>query len=177
MVSPSDWLVSSVLFFCLSTAAAWSAPPPVRCGSLSLHAILCSGGQLCSPQLSCFGGGFSLCLFTGISVLGAYFFAPPPLSQSGSVFHQTSLLSVYYAGLLSVFQFCGAVWLWVLLLAQKMIFVIHYLSCFREWLITYSLSAFLPFQHLFTDSSAEISSCLSPFLQCTFSDPAPSAVC
>jgi hypothetical protein len=33
-----------------------------------------------------------------------------------------------------------------------MIFVIHYLPCFGEWLIACLLSAFLPFQFLFTDS-------------------------
>jgi hypothetical protein len=41
--------------------------------------------------------------------------------------------------------------------------VICYLPCFKELLITCPLSAFLPFQHLFTDSSAEISSSLPPF--------------
>jgi hypothetical protein len=45
-------------------------------------------------------------------------------------------------------------------LAQEMSFVICYLPCFREWLITRPLSAFLPFLHLFTDNSAEISSLL-----------------
>jgi hypothetical protein len=50
-------------------------------------------------------------------------------------------------------------------LAQEMNFVAHYLPCFREWLITGLLSTFLPFQHLFTDSSAELVPCPSPFLQ------------
>jgi hypothetical protein len=43
-------------------------------------------------------------------------------------------------------------------LAQKMSFVICFLPRFREWLITHLLSAFLPCQLLFTDSSGEISS-------------------
>jgi hypothetical protein len=34
-----------------------------------------------------------------------------------------------------------------------MSFVVLYLPFFRQWLITHLLSAFLPFQHLFTDSS------------------------
>jgi uncharacterized membrane protein len=37
--SLSRWL-GSVFFFCLSVAAAWSAPPSVRCGSLSLYVVL-----------------------------------------------------------------------------------------------------------------------------------------
>jgi hypothetical protein len=36
--------------------------------------------------------------------------------------------------------------------------VIYYLPCFMEWLTVCPLLAFLPFWHLFTDSSAEISS-------------------
>jgi hypothetical protein len=54
-----------------------------------------------------------------------------------------------------------------------MSFVFCYLPYFREWPITHLLSTFLPFQHLFTNSSAEISSLPLPFLQCTFSNPAP----
>jgi hypothetical protein len=37
-------------------------------------------------------------------------------------------------------------------LAQEMSNMIGYLPCFREWLIAYLLSTFLPFQFLFTDS-------------------------
>jgi hypothetical protein len=54
-------------------------------------------------------------LFTGISMLGVYSFALPSFSGAGSVFHQHPLLSVCYDSSLFVFQFCGAVWLWVLL--------------------------------------------------------------
>jgi hypothetical protein len=66
-------------------------------------------------ELPCFGDGFSLCLFPGVSAQGVYFFAPSPFSGVGSVFHQPPLLSVCYDGLLFVFQFCRAIWLWVLL--------------------------------------------------------------
>jgi hypothetical protein len=38
--------------------------------------------------LPCFGNGFLLCLFPGISMLEFYFFALPPFSGAGSVFHQ-----------------------------------------------------------------------------------------
>jgi hypothetical protein len=48
-------------------------------------------------------------------MLGAYFFAPPPFTGSGSVFHQPLLLSVCYESSLFVFQFYGEIWLWVLL--------------------------------------------------------------
>jgi hypothetical protein len=79
----------------------------------------------CSPQvqeissvvhyLPCFGDGFSLCSFTRISALGVYFFASPPFSGPGSVFHQPPLLSVCYDILLFVFQFCRAVMIHMLL--------------------------------------------------------------
>jgi hypothetical protein len=48
-------------------------------------------------------------------------------------------------------------------LAQKMIFVIWYLPCFRESLITCLPSAFLPFLCLFTDSSWRLAPFSSPF--------------
>jgi hypothetical protein len=65
--------------------------------------------------LSCFRGAFSLYLFTGISTLGVYFFAPLLYSGSVSVFYQPPPLSMYYDFLLFVFQFCGEVQFWVLL--------------------------------------------------------------
>jgi hypothetical protein len=65
---------------------------------------------------------------------------------------------VCYDGSLFVFQFCRAIWLWVLLTGSGDDLCDCYLPCFREWLITHLLLVFLPFQHFFTDSSAEISS-------------------
>jgi hypothetical protein len=41
-------------------------------------------------------------MFTGISMLGVYFFALPLLSGAGSVFHQPSLLSMCYEGSLAL---------------------------------------------------------------------------
>jgi hypothetical protein len=67
-----------------------------------------------------------------------------------------SLLSVCYAGLMTVFQFCNEnckIYFGCCSLAQEMSFVNHYLSYFRHRLITHPLSAFLPFQTLFTESS------------------------
>jgi hypothetical protein len=86
-------------------------------------------------------------------MLGAYFFALTPFSGAGSVFHQPPLLSVCYGGLLFIFNFAGQFDFGCCSLAQEMISVIHYLSCFGEWLIVPPLSAFLPFWCLFTDSS------------------------
>jgi hypothetical protein len=54
--------------------------------------------------LSCLGSGFSLCLFTGISRLEAYFFALHSFCGAGSVFHLPTLLLVCYDGLLFVFS-------------------------------------------------------------------------
>jgi hypothetical protein len=65
--------------------------------------------------LSCFGGGLLLCLFTGISKLGVYFFAPPPFSGAGSVFHLLPPLSMFDFSLQFVFQFCSIVWFRMLL--------------------------------------------------------------
>jgi hypothetical protein len=43
--------------------------------------------------------------------------------------------------------------------AQEMSFVIRYLPSFREWLYHPLLLAFLPFQHLFTDSLRRSAPC------------------
>jgi hypothetical protein len=58
--------------------------------------------------LPCFGSGLLLFLFTGISVLEVYFFAPPPFSRAGSVFHPPPPLFMFYYSSLFDFQFCGA---------------------------------------------------------------------
>jgi hypothetical protein len=48
--------------------------------------------------------------------------------------------------------------------------VIHHFPCFREWLITHLLLAFLPFLCLFTDSLAlRLAPCSSLFLWYSFS--------
>jgi hypothetical protein len=69
-------------------------------------------------DLPCFGGGFSLCLFTGISTLGIYFFAPPPFSGAGTAFHQplpaVSVLcrfSIYFSVLRGSLALDAAHWL------------------------------------------------------------------
>jgi hypothetical protein len=51
------------------------------------------------------------------------------------------------------FNFAAVIWLGCCSLAQEMSFVDHYLLYFRKQLITGTLSALLPFQPLFTESS------------------------
>jgi hypothetical protein len=59
-------------------------------------------------------------------------------------------------------------------LVQEMSFVDHYLSYFRQWLITLPLSALLPFQPLFTERShGDQLLDPPPLLQCTCSKYAP----
>jgi hypothetical protein len=72
----------------------------------------------------------------------------------GEVSHPSAspLLSLCGDGLLIVFQFCNVVWLWMLLTGSGDEFLDCYLPCFKQRLITGRLLAFLPFQHLFTDS-------------------------
>jgi hypothetical protein len=50
VVLPGGWVVFVCFFsFCLSEAAAWSSPPSLGCGSLSLYVVLRFRNQLCSP--------------------------------------------------------------------------------------------------------------------------------
>jgi hypothetical protein len=184
VVSPGDWLVCSVLFFCLPVQLKlW--------GELGLpdHAgwpeLLISSADLCItlqlqllgdllPQccgsvqfwmqslvqeiisiihyLPCFGGGFLLCLFTGIYGWGLFLCPVRFLRGRFSVPSAPSTVCVLW--LFTVwFQFCQAVQFWMLLSGQEMISVFHYLPCFREWFIASPHSVFLPFLYLFTDSS------------------------
>jgi hypothetical protein len=66
-------------------------------------------------NLLCFGGGLLLCLFSESSVVGVYFFAPPPFSGTGFSVPPPPPLSVLHYSSLFVFQFCGTVQFWVLL--------------------------------------------------------------
>jgi hypothetical protein len=72
--------------------------------------------------LPCFGSDFLLCLFTEISMLGFYFFVPPPFSGVGSVFHQPLLLTVWCL----FFSFMGKFSFGCCSLVQEMISVIYY---------------------------------------------------
>jgi hypothetical protein len=88
-------------------------------------------------QLSCFGDGYSLYLFTG----GLFLCFTPFLWGKVSDPSASSLLSVcLFFDFMEPFDFgCSS-------LAQEMSFVVCYLPYFRQWLITYPLLALLPFQ-------------------------------
>jgi hypothetical protein len=124
-------------------------------------------------KLSCFGVGFSLCLFTGSLFLCLAGFLWSKVSDPSA----SPLLSAYCDGLLFVYQFCGSIWLWVLLTGSEVELCFLLPALLREWLIICPLWAFLPFHHLFTDSSRRLVHCSSLLLWCTFSNPTPSAVC
>jgi hypothetical protein len=98
--------VSSILFFCLSAAAGWSAPPPVRWGSLSFMLPLGSGDHLCSALVVLLWKWlFTMLVYWGLVSL------PLPLSLGQG---QCSLWPPWcYYGSWFIFQFCGAVWLWL----------------------------------------------------------------
>jgi hypothetical protein len=75
---------------------------------------------------------------------------------------------VCYDGSLIVFQFCGAVWLWVLLTGSGDKFC-GPLPALLQGVVYHWLAVSLPtFPALFTDSSAEISSLLLPLSQLYF---------
>jgi hypothetical protein len=104
---------------------------------------------------------------------GGLFLCPAPFLWGMVSGLSSPLLSVCCHGSLFVFQFCRVFWLWMLLIGSGDDFVIGYLPCFREWLINCWLSVFLPFQHLFTDSSAEISSLTLPLSLVHFQQSCP----
>jgi hypothetical protein len=147
MVSRGDWLMISVLFFCLPVKlklwgevalpdhAGWSeilVSPiglPFSCSCLVISSPS-EVGQFwfgCYPlvqeiifvvhYLPSFRGGFLLCFFTGISTLGVYSLPGPFLWGRYTVLSAPSSFSVLQQFAL-YFLFCGAVWLWVLLTAS-----------------------------------------------------------
>jgi hypothetical protein len=108
------------------------------CGSLSLYVVLKFQNQLCSPQLSCFGVGFSLCLITG----GLFLCLTPFLWGKVSGQSAGPLLSVCLDGLLIIFQFCNVVWVWMLLTGSGDEFCGPLLSLFQA--AAYHLPAVCP---------------------------------
>jgi hypothetical protein len=125
-------------------------------------------------QLSCFGGGFLLCLFTG----DLFICFAPFLWDKVNDLSATPLLSVCCDGSLFVLQFFRA----CLTLG-----VAHWLRGLLLWSATYPTSGsnlsptccrpFCLSSHLFTDSSDRDWLCASVLIQCAFRVPAPSAVC
>jgi hypothetical protein len=62
-------------------------------------------------------------------------------------------------------------------LAQEMSFVDCYLPYFRQWLITCPLTALLPFQPLFTESSLGDQLLAPPPFSCALSEFVPPLLC
>jgi hypothetical protein len=127
------------------------------------------GDQLCNPLPALFGGGLSLCLFTGISELGVLFLCPIPISRAGSAFHPpwTDTSAVV----------CFSVLQGSLILDASL-----WLRRWSLWSTTFPASgsglsptccqSLLPFLCLFTDSLAlRPAPWPSPFLWCTFRVP------
>jgi hypothetical protein len=91
--------------------------------------------------------------FHCVGLLGVCFFALPPFSGVRSVICQpapccqcvTMVCWLFFNFAVSFDFGCCS-------LTQEMSFVGHYLPYFRQWLIIQMLSAFLPFQPLFTES-------------------------
>jgi hypothetical protein len=108
-----------------------------------------SGGQFCIPQVVLLWRWlFSVLFYWGFVSL------PRSLSLGQCQWPINCSPAVSVLWWFAVcFSICGAVWLWVLLSGPGDEFCDLLPACFREWLITHLLLAFLPFQCLFTDSS------------------------
>jgi hypothetical protein len=144
--SLARWLGSVCFFFpfCLSEAAAWSAPPSVGCGSLSLYVVLRFWNQLCrSPAVLLWSWVFTVFDYWGLVSLAC----PFSLGQS-----QWSISWPPAVSVLIVFQFCTVIWLWMLLTGSGDEFCALLPALFQAAAITSPLSALLPFQPLFTES-------------------------
>jgi hypothetical protein len=165
------WVV--FFFFCLSLAAVLSSPPSVRCGSLSLHAVL----RFRRPALWSTSFPALELAFCCVCLLGACFFASPPFSGSRSVICQLApccqlvvMICCLFFNFAVLFDFGCC------LLAQEMSFVVCYLPYFKQGLITCPVSfpAFLVVCLLIVGSLASYHSL--PSLG-HFQHFCPSAVC
>jgi hypothetical protein len=130
--------------------------------------MLSSGSGISSVahQLSCFGVGFLLCLFTG----GLLLCLTPFLWGKVSDLSTAPLPSACCDGSL-FFNFAMLFDFGCCSLAQEMSFVDCYLLYFRQRLTTSPLLALLPFQPLSTVWRS--APCLSPLLRCAFSNSVP----
>jgi hypothetical protein len=140
----SELLASQLIAVLCCSCSCLVSFSPSKLGQFSFES--CPFVQRISSEihyLPCFGGGLLLCLFTGISELGAYFLAPPPFSGAGCVPPAPLLSMFYYCSLF--FSFSRNFSFGCCSLVQEMISVIHYLPCFGEWLIAHLLSVFTAF--------------------------------
>jgi hypothetical protein len=114
--------------------------------------------------------------FHCVRLLGACFFASSLFSVARSEicqlvpFYQCVMMTCWFLFNFAASNFgCCS-------LAQEMSFVDPYLPYFRHWFIIRPLSALLPFQSFFTESSHGDQLLASPPLCCIYSTPFPSAV-
>jgi hypothetical protein len=155
----------AIFFSCLSAAPLSQLLPQWGEGCLQVPEI-----SSVANWLSFFGVGFLLCWFIG----GLFLCLVPFFWGQVRDLSASSLLSVYYAGLLTVFQFCSIVWLWMLLTSSGdelcgLLFALFQAAAYH--LPTVSPSAFPVFVYWkFAWRSAP---CLSPRLQCAQSTPPP----
>jgi hypothetical protein len=121
-------------------------------------------------QLSCFGGGYLLYLFTRGLFLCLTSFLWGKVSDPSA----GSLLSGCCDYLLFVFQFCGAIWFWVLLTGSGDDFcglLPALLQAVAYHLTAVGIPAFLAFCLLIV--LWRLAPCQSPLLWCKFSIPTP----
>jgi hypothetical protein len=97
-----------------------------------------------STTCSALGGGLSLYLFIESLVLRVYFFVLLPFFRAGLAFY-TTLCCLFYYNLLFIFQFCRAVWFWMLLSGSEDDVCDLLPSLLQLWVIGYLLSVFTAF--------------------------------
>jgi hypothetical protein len=100
---PGGWVM--FFFFCFSEVAAWSAPPTVRCGSLSLYVVHRFRNHLCSPPAVLFWSW----VFTVLVYWGPVFLpCPLPLGQCQWSISWPPAVSVlwWFADCFSILQCC-----------------------------------------------------------------------
>jgi hypothetical protein len=132
--------------------------------------MLSSGSAISSVahQLSCFGFGFSLYLITR-----SCFFTSRSFSGARSVICQLALCGQHVVMVCWLFFSFAVSFDFGCCSLAEMIFVDHYLPYFRQQLITHPLSALLPFQLLFTESSYGDQLLAPPPFSCAFSATPP----
>jgi hypothetical protein len=134
--------------------------------------MLSSGSGISSVahQLSCFGLGFSLCLFTG----GWFLCLTPFLWGRVSDLSAAPLLSVRCDGLLIIFQFFSVIWLWMLLTGSGYELCGPLPALFQA--VAYHPPAFSPSAFpafVYWKLAWRSAPCSSPILRCTFSNSTP----
>jgi hypothetical protein len=134
---------------------------PVRWGSSSLNAALWSR-RLVLWSTTCPALEGSVCLLR--VQLWEFSSLPPPTLLWSRLYSIYPLCCPARLQFTVFFSFAGQFSFGCCSLAQEMSSVVHYLPCFREWLITGPLSAFAAFPvFIYWEFSAEFSSLPPPF--------------